>query len=662
MNSKMKLVLLAAAVISVVTALSLRSSSPQQAIITIDSNKTYQTMTGWEATAQIGHQEFPASQVQRWSDAVLTQAVDLGINRLRVPITSGAENSHDWYGDFRAGLIPWNGWLKHRYETINDNADPNLTNPNGFHWSFLDHSIEAVYLPLRQKLAAQGEQLYLNVNYTDFGDPPTSNFQHRDNPAEYAEFVLATYRHLQSKYGFVPDCWEVMLEPDNDTGWTATQMGQVIAAAGDRLAAAGFTPRFVAPSVEKAPEAYYYLNDIVAVPGAQRYLREVSYHRYQNVDNQQLATLRVRAKQLGMDMAMLEWIGATYSALHDDLKVGENSAWQEYTLAYPGSDSEGGAYFAISNPGSPTPVVSLRSHAKFFRQYFKYVRAGARRIDAQSNNSSFDPVAFTNTDGKQVVVVKASSAGSFNIHGLSAGTYGIMYTTSSEYDVKPPQLSIGRGQMVSASIPAAGVITIFGTTGAKSSPRSGTALRNMAVAKQAIQASTASGAEASRAVDNNTNGDLRANSVTLTNPGKEPWWQIDLGSIGDIDHIDVWNRTDCCGDRLRNFYVLVSNVPMQSVALASTRNQPGVSSYYVKDQAGRPTRITVNRAGRYIRVQLADTNVLSLAEVEVWGRDALATTSFFTSSPSDAGSWRLEMPSKASMNSQEIPSVSSARG
>ena len=37
---------------------------------------------------------------------------------------------------------------------------------------------------------------------------------------------------------------------------------------------------------------------------------------------------------------------------------------------------------------------------KILRQYFKYVRPGAERIEATSQNGSFAPVAFINADGK----------------------------------------------------------------------------------------------------------------------------------------------------------------------------------------------------------------------------------------------------------------------
>jgi len=60
-----------------------------------------------------------------------------------------------------------------------------------------------------------------------------------------------------------------------------------------------------------------------------------------------------------------------------------------------------------------------------------------------------------------VVVVKADAAGSLTIQGLPAGTYGIKYTTSREYDVDLPDVTVGPGQDVHASMPDPGVITVY---------------------------------------------------------------------------------------------------------------------------------------------------------------------------------------------------------
>jgi hypothetical protein len=141
---------------------------------------------------------------------------------------------------------------------------------------------------------------------------------------------------------------------------------------------------------------------------------------------------------------------------------------------------------------------------------------------------------------------------------------------------------------------------------------------NVALDKNAKQSSTVLNALASRAVDGNTSGNYFAdNSVTHTDKTANAWWQVDLGAVHSIVQIKIWNRTDCCPERLSNFYVLVSSAPFASTDLNSTLSQPGVSGFPAPAQAGTPTTITVGKPGRYVRVQLVGTDWLSLAEVEV---------------------------------------------
>jgi allantoicase len=160
---------------------------------------------------------------------------------------------------------------------------------------------------------------------------------------------------------------------------------------------------------------------------------------------------------------------------------------------------------------------------------------------------------------------------------------------------------------------------------------------NLALGRPATQSSTLY-TTAGAAVDGNRDGNFANASVTHTNNTAQPWWQVDLGSVQNLDSVKLWNRTDCCGDRLSNFYVLVSDTPFNSTDLMMTLGQAGVSAYYTPGQAGPMLSVGVGRTGRYVRVQLAGTNFLSLAEVEVMsavdlalGKSATQSSTLYTS-------------------------------
>ena len=71
----------------------------------------------------------------------------------------------------------------------------------------------------------------------------------------------------------------------------------------------------------------------------------------------------------------------------------------------------------------------------------------------------------------------------------------------------------------------------------------------------ASQSSVDYGAEANRAIDGNSAQAFGKNSVTHTRTEDYPWWTLDLGKSADVGRIKIWNRSDCCGERLEGAIV-----------------------------------------------------------------------------------------------------------
>lgn len=142
---------------------------------------------------------------------------------------------------------------------------------------------------------------------------------------------------------------------------------------------------------------------------------------------------------------------------------------------------------------------------------------------------------------------------------------------------------------------------------------------NLALSKTATQSSTDFNGEAARAVDGNTDGAYRNNSITHTEVETQPWWQVDLGAVEYLSHINIFNRTDnCCSNRLSDFYLLVSKSAFESSDLNETISQTGVVSYYFGSVINESATFEVEFDARYVRVQLLGSeNPLSLAEVEI---------------------------------------------
>jgi alpha-L-fucosidase 2 len=215
------------------------------------------------------------------------------------------------------------------------------------------------------------------------------------------------------------------------------------------------------------------------------------------------------------------------------------------------------------------------------------------------------------TAGDVDFTVKPTRTGQLTLrNGIFAGRYTLTDTATGQ-----PVTTTGTGDRRTFTATAG---RSYRATGTLSKPV------NLALNAPAGQSSTyATGAVASRAVDGNTNGAFWSNSVTHTseNPlDTNPWWQVDLGASRAVSTVQLWNRTDCCSDRLRQFYVFASDTPFTSTNPQTTAAQPGVWSHFQTAAVGTSLALGVNRTARYLRVQLVGSDrPLSLAEVQVFG-------------------------------------------
>ena len=145
-------------------------------------------------------------------------------------------------------------------------------------------------------------------------------------------------------------------------------------------------------------------------------------------------------------------------------------------------------------------------------------------------------------------------------------------------------------------------VTIISVTLAVNLPGGGT---NLALGKPATEFG---GGDASLAVDGNMDGNFFNNSVSSTDLMSSPWWQVDLGVSATISSVVVWNRTDCCGSRLSDFWVFVSDTPFLP---DRHRCQPAESSRSLSlTTAPNPSlAIPVNAQGRYVRIQIPNAQL-----------------------------------------------------
>jgi DNA-binding beta-propeller fold protein YncE/mono/diheme cytochrome c family protein len=136
---------------------------------------------------------------------------------------------------------------------------------------------------------------------------------------------------------------------------------------------------------------------------------------------------------------------------------------------------------------------------------------------------------------------------------------------------------------------------------------------NIALGKSATQSSTQGAAHAALAI----NGDRAADgSVAQTLVELNSWWAIDLGAQYNVQAVRLWPAADCC-DAAGRLHLLLSGAPFATQTLTATQAQPGVSDLVLTLPITAPVTVDLARVGRYLRLQLAGSGALALAEVEL---------------------------------------------
>lgn len=464
----------AAALPAALLAAALAALSPaaaaEPADVRVDAGRRFQTMTGWEVSARVWEYDKRADRYdpswERDAGEILDAlAGDLGITRIRLQLRSGSENPVDHWARFTAGEIGYEAVKAHFYEKINDNADPRVADPAGFQFSNLDHQVEKILLPLRQRVEARGGRLFVNLCYVDFRwTKLKGDVSHARAPEEYAELVTEAFRHLKARWGVVPDTLEVILEPDNSDHWRGREIGLGAVAALARLRDAGFAPKLILPSTAAATKAPEYFDAALKVPGVRENLFSLAYHRYDGARAAAaLPAIRARAAAAGIPAEMLEHTAGDWRVLHEDLTVAQAAGWQLYSIAGPRAPGEtrvSQSVLLYVEQGKGPGRVRLSHQGRYLAQYFRHVRPGAERIAADTAAPGLFPVAFLNPDGGEVVVIGAGRAGEIRVAGLAPGAYGLFYTTAEETGRVLPPVRLAPGETLAVTLPAPGVVTI----------------------------------------------------------------------------------------------------------------------------------------------------------------------------------------------------------
>ncbi len=437
--------------------------------ISIDHSRIGQLISGWEVTPRFW--EFDKANDRyngAWltsRDAIVQKLVDdAGINRVRVELRSGVENPVDYWTPFVNGTLSYNGSRNHYYEKINDNSNASSANAAGFQWASFDYYVDNFVVPLKTKVAQSGQSLFVTLCLVDFDSGlPQGSLSLASSPNEYAELITLAAQRLQSK-GITLNALEVILEPDNGVGWSGSAIANTMLAAKSRLAAAGFTPKFIAPSASRASITASIMNSFEGVAGASAALNTVSYHRYDGDTsaNGALATIRQRASNVGADTAMLEYVNASTANFFRDMEFGGASAWQGYGAADDAASASAAkdGYILWSNPSGALALTPQFSQIAAIQ---RKVKSGARVHYSAATQGSDASLDFQNPDGSEVIAIYSTSGSTAEISGAAHTAYGVTFAgpNGAAYTTSTATAS-GTGR-ITITIPANTVVVLHST-------------------------------------------------------------------------------------------------------------------------------------------------------------------------------------------------------
>jgi O-glycosyl hydrolase len=312
--------------------------------------------------------------------------------------------------------------IPHEIEPVNDDDDPEHMNPSGFvrpddHLWQIDE-IMARGTPALMAAPWSPPAWMKNTSQTCCGGSLRPGME-----PELAEF-LSAYMGFLARDGHPLRWLSLQNEPESPSPWDAnTYAPQGFADAAEAVALRalrdGHTARLVAPDTALSIFAPFFVPFLLAMPTAGPWTEAVAFHLYAAdyyaVNRVAPAVADLRSKvPAALPIWMTEYSNTTgigdgsydeaftqAALIHQTLTNGAGMylIWQLYRPGGPGE-----ALVVISpTPGAPGYTVTPKYWTA--RQYLKFVRPGAVRIDAASEDAALLVSAYRNPDGATVAVL-----------------------------------------------------------------------------------------------------------------------------------------------------------------------------------------------------------------------------------------------------------------
>jgi O-glycosyl hydrolase len=427
MTAARPLLLAAAAIVLAATLAARAAAPPPDELVTINPSVRFQTMRGWGVTHSFLRNLNFVSQAT--VDQVIDEAVnDLGLTSLRIGY----------------GLLA---------EPFNDNGNPQRINWAGFHdANTIDRDVARGLGRFTQLVQANGETpSFLVAKDWEFSAPEWMT------DAEFSEHATANLLYFRNQHGIDITFNAIDNEPDFFDPYTPARQQSIIKIMGPMFQANGLSAKIALNEGFDARSTWTYIEALQGDAGVWPHVGLLNWHLY-GANDPFRSQIRDFGIARGIPTGMTEYTGAQIDHLMADLTLGGVSYWMRFVMVDFGAAAAGGLgnFFAANTDGTSF----LRNHTYYqFRQFMKYVRPGAVRIEATSSHASVRAFAFDRAGTRVVVLVNSSAqAMPLTVQELLPGRYGVSQTVGQSYRELGVQ---DVGTSMTVTVPGGGVMTIY---------------------------------------------------------------------------------------------------------------------------------------------------------------------------------------------------------
>ena len=287
------------------------------------------------------------------------------------------------------------------------------------------------------------------------------------NHAEFAENTAATILYFRERHGIDITFTTIDNEPGNFDPYTPSMQQAMIKVMGPAFQAFGLPTKIALAEGISAQRTWTYVDQMKNDSAIWPHVGLINWHLYGTNDPFR-SYLRDFARTKGIPTGQTEF-PATINDLMNDLTSGGVSYWTRYHLVGRGRGPTGGGFgttFVADFDGT-----SFWRNTEYwkFRQFMRYVRPGAVRVEANSTVPSIRSFAFSRSGRTTVVLVNTGGDASCTVQGLPPGNYGVSQAVGGQvYSERGIQSASGSGLTV--TVPGGSILTVYPYSGTNQKP------------------------------------------------------------------------------------------------------------------------------------------------------------------------------------------------